>query len=158
EIQSPADKAVDQIGRPISIGTIVVQGLAGAAVPRGLAVVGGGNFSVVGGTGAFVGARGQGAFTPPAVPSPVPSRSASFAEVRTTGRTLEGAALRLHINLTPLARPEVVTGGNGPAVVHSSDNSPVTPAAPALSGELLTLYATGCGPTQPALNPGEVFL
>lgn len=153
DIQSPTDRTVDEMGRPNSIGTIFIRGLAGDARPSGIAVVGGGNFSVVGGTGAFVGARGQAAFTPPTAPS----RSASFTEDPANRRALDGGSFRLWVNLIPLSRPEIVSTASGPAVVHHSNNTAVTAAAPAQAGELLILYATGLGPTTPALNPGEVF-
>ncbi|HZO56270.1 MAG TPA: hypothetical protein VFB63_26420 [Bryobacteraceae bacterium] len=153
DIQSATDRTVDEMGRPNSIGTILIRGLAGDARPSGLAVVGGGNFSIVGGTGAFVGARGQAAFTPPTAPP----RSASFAEDPANRRSLDGGSFRLWLNLIPLSRPEIVTTASGPAVVHHSNNTAVTAAAPAQAGELLTLYATGLGPTTPPLNPGEVF-
>jgi len=42
-------------------------------------------------------------------------------------------------------------------VVRHSDNSLITAATPAQADELLTLYATGLGPTKPALSPGELF-
>ncbi|HEY7617977.1 MAG TPA: hypothetical protein VH744_14315 [Terriglobales bacterium] len=137
----------------MSTGTIFLRGLAGDARPQGIAVVGGGNFSVVGGTGAFAGARGQAAFTP----FTAPPRPASYTEDPANRRALDGGAIRLWVNLIPLSRPEVLTIANGPAVVHHSNNAAVTPAAPAQAGELLTLYATSLGPTVPALNPGELF-
>jgi hypothetical protein len=76
EVQSATDTAFDEMGRPFSIGTIVVRGLAGDARPAGIPIVGGGNFTVIGGTGAFVGARGQAVFNPPTAPS----RAASYGE------------------------------------------------------------------------------
>jgi uncharacterized protein (TIGR03437 family) len=57
----------------------------------------------------------------------------------------------------PLSWPQIVSMPNGPAIVHASDGSLVTTAKPAKSGEVLTLYATGLGPTRPALEPGKVF-
>ena len=156
EIQSSTERSLDEMGRPISIGTIFFQGLAAGAPPPGLGVVvGGGNFSVVGGTGAFAGARGHAAFTPP--PAPAAPRSASFTEDPANRRALGGGAFRLLVNLIPLSRPEVVMRSNGPAVVRHSDNSLITAATPAQADELLTLYATGLGPTKPALSPGELF-
>jgi uncharacterized protein (TIGR03437 family) len=153
DIQPATDRTVDEMGRPNSIGTIFVRGLAGDARPSGIAVIGGGNFTVVGGTGAFVGARGQAAFTPPTAPP----RSASFSEDPANRRALDGGSFRFWVNLIPLTRPEIVSTASGPAVVHHSNNTPVTATAPAQAGELLTLYATGLGGTAPALNPGETF-
>ena len=153
EIQSATDTTLDEMGRPFSIGTIVVRGLAGDARPAGVPIVGGGNFTVIGGTGAFVGARGQAVFTPPTAPS----RSASYGEDPANRRKLAGGTFRFWVNLIPMTRPEILVTPNGPAVVHSSNNSMVSAAAPAQAGELLTLYATGCGPTRPALDPGQQF-
>ena len=61
------------------------------------------------------------------------------------------------MNLIPMTRPEILITPNGSAVVHSSNNSLVNATAPARAGEVLTLYATGCGPTRPALDPGQQF-
>ena len=52
-------------------------------------------------------------------------------------------------------RPEVVTDGGRPAIVHSSDFSLVTAHKPALPGEVLTLFASGLGPTRPGVEPGS---
>jgi hypothetical protein len=156
EIQSSTERSLDGAGRPISIGTIFLRGLAEGARPPGIdAGGGGGNFSVVGGTGAFAGVRGQAQFIPP--PAPAPGRSASFTEDPANRRALGGGAFRILLNLIPLSRPEVVMTPNGPAVVRHSDNALITAATPAQAGELLTLYATGLGPTRPALNPGDLF-
>ena len=46
---------------------------------------------------------------------------------------------------------------NGPEVVHSDDGSTVTAGKPAKNNEIRALYATGLGPTRPALEPGKVF-
>jgi uncharacterized protein (TIGR03437 family) len=61
------------------------------------------------------------------------------------------------VYLIPLLKPEIVITRNGPAIVHASDSSLVTASKPAKGGEVLTLYATGLGPTRPALEPGKVF-
>jgi len=45
-------------------------------------------------------------------------------------------------------------GENTLAMVLHQDGTLVTPASPALQGELLTLYATGLGPTDPARPEG----
>jgi len=153
EIQSARDTALDEVGRPFSIGTLVARGLAGDARPAGVPIVGGGNFTVIGGTGAFVGARGQAIFSPPTAPA----RAASYAEDPANRRNLAGGVFRFWVNLIPMTRPEILVTPNGPAVVHSSNNSLVNAAAPAQAGEVLTLYATGCGPTRPALDPGQQF-
>src|SRR5262249_48470512 len=64
---------------------------------------------------------------------------------------------RYGIFIIPMARPEVVTVAGAPAIVHSSDYSLVSPARPARSGEVLTLFASGLGPTRPGVDPGQPF-
>jgi len=56
-----------------------------------------------------------------------------------------------------MARPEIFNTSNGPAVVHAIDFSPVTAAKPAHAGELLTVIASGLGPTRPGVDPGQPF-
>jgi uncharacterized protein (TIGR03437 family) len=50
-----------------------------------------------------------------------------------------------------------VTVAGAPAIVHSSDYSLVSAAKAAKSGEVLTLFASGLGPTRPGLDPGQAF-
>jgi hypothetical protein len=53
--------------------------------------------------------------------------------------------------------PRVAVTTSGPAVTHTSDYKPVTAANPAAAGEVLSLFATGLGPTQPEVDPGKPF-
>lgn len=53
--------------------------------------------------------------------------------------------------------PRVVLTTGGAAVTHSSDYKLVTAENPAAPGELLTLFATGLGPTRPGVEPGKPF-
>ena len=53
--------------------------------------------------------------------------------------------------------PRIVTTTGGPAVTHSSDYTLVTAANPAAPGEILTLFASGLGPTRPGVEPGKPF-
>jgi uncharacterized protein (TIGR03437 family) len=48
----------------------------------------------------------------------------------------------------------LIVGSQISALVLHQDGSLVTPTAPALRGETLTLYATGLGPTTPARPEG----
>src|SRR5262249_40949072 len=66
-----------------------------------------------------------------------------------------GGKRRYIYHLLPVARPEIINTSNGPAVVHASDFSLVTAANPATSGEILSLFATGLGPTRPGADPGQ---
>jgi hypothetical protein len=107
--------------------------------------------AVTGGTGAFLGARGY-------MTSPDLSfRLASILEDSSNRRANGGNRGHFTVYLMPLSWPQIVSMPNGPAIVHASDGSLVTTAKPAKSGEVLTLYATGLGPTRPALEPGKVF-
>jgi uncharacterized protein (TIGR03437 family) len=53
--------------------------------------------------------------------------------------------------------PQIVVNASGPAVVHSNDFSLVTASKPASAGELLTLFATGLGPVNAGIDPGQPF-
>ena len=69
-----------------------------------------------------------------------------------------GGGTEVHkIYILPLFQPDIVTVGGGPAIVHASDFSLVTAAKPAKAGEILTLFATGVGPTRPGVEPGQPF-
>ena len=52
---------------------------------------------------------------------------------------------------------DIVITANGPAVTHSSDFSLVSASKPAAAGEILSLFATGLGPTRTVLDPGQPF-
>jgi uncharacterized protein (TIGR03437 family) len=56
-----------------------------------------------------------------------------------------------------MTRPEILITPTGPAIIHASDYSFVTSAKPAGHGEILTLYASGLGPTRPGVDPGQSF-
>jgi hypothetical protein len=136
------------------IGTIMGIGWNGTPIPPGaptscLMV----NSAIVGGTGAFLGVRGQfaqcGNFVNP--------RIASVVEDPANRRINGGGKRRMIYHLLPMARPEVIDTLNGPAVVHATDFSLVTAANPARSGEILSLLAAGLGPTRPGVDPGQPF-
>jgi hypothetical protein len=130
------------------IGTIVVTGMGGAVPAPGTpSMVADGNFTIIGGTGAFMGVRGQAGGLDE--PSTTGARSASMTEDPSLRRGLPSGHRIMVLQLIPMSRPEVVQTATGPAVVHSGDFSPVTAAKPAKAGEILSLIATGLGPTQP---------
>jgi uncharacterized protein (TIGR03437 family) len=52
--------------------------------------------------------------------------------------------------------PQIVTTGNGPAITHSSDFSPVSASKPAAAGEILSIFATGLGPVR-GVATGQPF-
>jgi len=140
------------------IGTIVATGLAGGPAPPGspLSATGGNNFAITGGTGAFLGARGQMeiAANPPGVAN---QRAASITEDPANRRLNGGGIQRYVIHLIPMSAPQIVMTTGGPAVTHSSDFSLVTAAKPAAAGEVLSVFTTGLGPTVPAVDPGQPF-
>ena len=53
--------------------------------------------------------------------------------------------------------PRVVATMGGMAVTHANDFKLVNAANPAAPGEVLSLFATGLGPTQPSVDPGRAF-
>lgn len=137
------------------IGTIMATGFNFGDPPPGApAGIMRDNLTVIGGTGAFLGARGQAGNSVTVLNSRTASVTEDPANRRSNGG---GGRVRFVVYLVPMARPEIVMTASGPAVVHASESSPVTAAKPAKSGEVLTLYAHGLGPTRPALEPGESF-
>jgi uncharacterized protein (TIGR03437 family) len=139
------------------IGTIIATGLAaGAAAPGSpLAVTGGNNFVISGGTGAFLGVRGQlGAVAPP--PGVAAARGASMNEDPANRRRNGGGTQQFIAHLIPMFAPQIVSTAGEPSVFHS-DFSPVTAANPAKAGDVLIVQATGLGPTVPGVDPGQPF-
>jgi len=142
-------------GNPI--GTIMTAGFGGPGTPPPGSPLGQvqGNQTIVGGTGAFLGARGQqGGGTGP---NDVPQRTASMAEDPANRRKNGGGRNRELLVVIPLSTPEIVVTASGPAVTHSSDFSLVTASKPAAAGEILSLFVTGLGPTKPGVDPGKPF-
>jgi uncharacterized protein (TIGR03437 family) len=139
------------------IGTIVASGLFGGDAPPGVpAAATGNNLVITGGTGAFLGARGQMSVAP-APPGVAIQRNASMTEDPANRRRNGGGTWRWIAHVIPMSVPQILTTASGPAVFHSSDFSPVTAARPARSGEVLTVQATGLGPTRPGVDPGQPF-
>jgi hypothetical protein len=138
------------------IGTIVGLGFSGGAVPPGSpSGPGGGNWAIVGGTGAFLGARGQEEGWG-GTQFAQGDRGASMAEDPAKRRLNGGGAFRFTVHVIPMSRPEIMTTSSGPAVFHA-DFSAVTAAKPAKAGEVLIVRATGLGPTRPGVDPGQPF-
>jgi hypothetical protein len=135
------------------VGNIHTLTLSGGSAPVGLsvgaAVLGApleGNHVVTGGTGAFVGIRGQGASV--VLPGNTGPRAASMTEDPARWRNNGGGKVHFVYQLFPMTRPEIAITPNGPAVVHSNDFSLVTAIKPAKAGEALSLFATGLGPAR----------
>jgi hypothetical protein len=139
------------------IGTIMASGFAGGASPPGSpSKVTVGNFVVTGGTGAFLGARGQvGAEDPP--PGVAVQRGASITEDPANRRRNGGGTQRWVVHLIPMYVPQIVMLPAGPAIVHSSDFSLVTASKPASAGEILSMFARDLGAVDPGVDPGQPF-
>jgi hypothetical protein len=140
------------------VGTMMSFGLDGGQPPPGAPsypVATRGNFTIFGGTGAFLGARGELAQRLQSLEA-VPPRAASMAEDPANRRINGGGTIRFFLHVIPLTTPQIATTAGGPAVFHA-DFSPVTPAKPAKGGEVLIVKATGLGPTRPGVDPGQPF-
>ena len=129
------------------VGTIMASGWGGAARPPGASSsILQANMTITGGTGAYLGIRGQagqGGNT-------IAPRNASMREDPAYRRILGGGKRRYVFQIIPTERPQVT------AVFHS-DFTPVTAANPARTGETLIAQATGLGPTLPGVDPGQPF-
>lgn len=137
------------------VGTIFTTWLSGGTPPPGApSACTAGNQAIVGGTGAYFGARGFVCQAPS--PTPIAIRSASVLEDPQNRRNNGGGTNRYIMQLIPTYVPEVAVEGGQPVVLHA-DFSPVTASAPARSGEVLILMANGLGPTIPGLEPGDSF-
>ena len=141
------------------VGAIMVFGVNGdpGSFPPGAPsiVTGAGSHAVVGGVGAYLGARGQ--MGQRRTQQTVNARAASMAEDPANRRTNGGGRVRFVLQVLPMFQPQIVATPNGPAVTHSSDFSLVSSSKPAAAGEILSLFATGLGPTRPSLDPGQPF-
>jgi len=139
------------------VGTIMTCGLNnGAPSPPG-PPAGTQNLAITGGTGAFFGARGQKGNGNAGLSGVVSTRSASIVEDPANRRQNGGGHIRSVLYLVPMSQPQIATTAGGPAVTHSSDFSLVSASKPAAAGEILSLFATGLGPTLPGVAPGAPF-
>lgn len=135
------------------IGTIVALGMSGGVTPGSPTLVKNGDWAIVGGTGAFLGVRGQmGRGT-----QTLAARAASVTEDPGNRRLNGGGKLQWVLTLLPMFTPQIVSTPQGPAVAHSADFTLVTTSKPAAAGEILSLFMTGLGPTTPGVDPGQTF-
>jgi hypothetical protein len=129
------------------VGTIMASGWGGAAKPPGApSSFLQANMTVTGGTGAFLGVRGQGAQGG----NFIDGRVASMTEDPAYRRINGGGSRRYVFHLLPMERPEIIN-------VWHSDFTPVTAAKPARADEILIASARGLGPTRPGVDPGAPF-
>ena len=132
------------------VGSIMVMGFSGGNAPPGQPSTERANWAITGGTGAFLGARGQVEGTGSA------GRAASMAEDPANRRLNGGTPNRFIAHIIPMTVPQIVTTANGPAITHSVDFSLVNASKPAAQGEILSLFATGLGPVRGAVT-GQPF-
>jgi hypothetical protein len=139
------------------IGTIMATGMgfgpAPPGSPLGMSPTAASSMAITGGTGAFLGLRGQAGFSA----ITVTGRAASVAEDPSMRRTLGGGTRSFLLTLIPLASPAILSNAAGPLVLHSTDFSLLSQAKPANPGEILTVIASGLGPTSAGVDPGQIF-
>ena len=134
------------------VGTLLGSGFAGGPPPPGAPLASqGSNYAITGGTGAFLGARGQ------LGEGPGGGRAALISEDPFDRRINGGNKKRFILHVIPMYVPQIVATANGPAVSHSSDFTLVSASKPATAGEILSLFATGLGPVNPGADPGQPF-
>ena len=102
--------------------------------------------TITGGTGAYLGIRGQGGQGG----NTIAPRNASMREDPAYRRILGGGKRRYLFQIIPLESPQI-------AGVFHSDFTAVTASSPARAGETLIAQATGLGPTLPGVDPGQPF-
>ena len=142
---------LDTDGNPI--GSITASGLTrGPRAPGALTDVIQDVLTITGGTGAFFGIRGQAGIIDMGSP-----RQATVEEAPADRRMLGGAKRSYHLQIIPLATPEVAMTQAGPAVVHASDFTLVSAAHPAKAGETVTIFAQGLGPARTGVPLGAAF-
>jgi hypothetical protein len=134
------------------IGTIMSTGFSGGNAPPGTGAPSGekGNWVIVGGTGAYFGARGRVGGTGGS------GRAASMAEDPGKRRDFGGLSNRFLLHVIPMEPPQIVETLAGPAIFHH-DFTPVTILKPAVPGETLSLFASGLGPTHPDVDLDQPF-
>lgn len=140
-----------------SIGTIMSSGPGFGANPPGSPLATHlSNNCVTGGTGAYLGARGQLGTT--GLHPDAPVRFASAAENPALRRVNGGGVLNFIVHVVPYLAPEVIFLADYlPAVFHTSDQTLVTSANPAVPGEVIAISAKGLGPVVPNVDPGQPF-
>jgi uncharacterized protein (TIGR03437 family) len=145
-----------QTSAGVPVGTIFVAGMhGGARTPGSPLEVTQGNNAIIGGTGAFLGARGD--FGQQVTAQTIAVRPASITEDPANRRKNGGGKVRWVFHIVSMSAPQIVATASGPAIVHANDFSPVTAAKPAAPGEILSVFATGLGPTSPGVDPGRAF-
>jgi hypothetical protein len=140
------------------IGTLQIEGHGnGPRPPDAPKEISGSAYTVTGGTGAFFGARGY--FQPVQDTVSGERRTTDCEDPAYRRVNADSGGNKRHpiLYLVPMSPPQVIMTANGAAIAHASDFSPVTVAKPAMPSEILSLFATGLGPTRPGVDPGQPF-
>lgn len=140
-------------GTPLGSITFSGFGGAGAPPPGSPTSAIAGAAAITGGTGSFLGVRGQMSLAS----ITKPPRVTSMMEDPSARRSNGGGAGAFVLEIIPSFVPTVLQVQGGPAIVHASDNTLVSAAHPARAGEVLTLYAANLGPIRAAMDPGQPF-
>ena len=139
------------------VGAIMTEGLSTIVPSPPGPAAGSLNLAIVGGTGAFLGARGQTGNAAQGLGSAqIPIRPASITEDPANRRINGGGHVVFTLYVIPMEQPQILLTPGGPAITHS-DFSLVSASKPAAAGEILSLFATGLGPTLPGTAPGQPF-
>jgi hypothetical protein len=141
------------------VGTIMSFGLDGSSPPPGApsySFATRGDYTIFGGTGAYLGARGELVQRQQNLEKVHP-RAASIAEDPANRRINGGGTILFLLHVIPISTPQIASTPQGPAVTHSGDFTPVSASKPAAAGEVLSVFATGLGPTAPGVDPGQPF-
>jgi hypothetical protein len=140
------------------VGSVMTEGLNTAVPSPPGPPAGSQNFAIVGGAGAFLGARGQtGNAMQGLGSSAIPIRLASITEDPANRRLNGGGHVVFTLYVIPIEQPQIMLTARGPAITHSNDFSLVSASKPAAAGEILSLFAAGLGPTLPGAAPGQAF-
>ena len=143
------------------IGSIFAWGFAfGPPTPGAPVEAGGGSISLIGGTGPYLGIRGQMSTTKDT--SPVgdnPSvRFASAGESPALRRVNKGGTTKFLLQIFPTFSPDpLYMDDSRPLVFHGDDGSLVTRSNPAAPGEMVSVLARNMGPTNPSVDIGTPF-
>lgn len=135
DIQTPERQLVGDL-----FGTFLSSGAAAPGAPPG-----GGNWTVYGGNGAYVGMRGQGSNA-----GGSNYHITLMKEDMTARRTNSSGQLKVDFYLSTTEAPEILAA-------YHADGSPVTKTNPAQGGELLILEVKAGWPTRPPREPGKTF-
>jgi hypothetical protein len=134
-----------------TIGTIHCNGPQSQPPPGSPSGVMIGEFIVLGGSGVFLGVRGQVGLV-----NTQAGRLASASEDPSRRRVHGGGKRRYILSIIPSTYPQVLLSNGQPAITHA-DFKQVSAAAPATAGEILSAFVSGLGPTRPGVEPGAPF-